>query len=70
MSPWRSLARRLELSRWRARGKLLRDWRLADPYVSPREAARRYGVSVRALEDAEAGGVDPAPLIARVRGDL
>ena len=64
------IVRRLNQARWRARGKLLRDWRLADAYVSPREAARRYGVSMRDLEDAEAGRVDPAPLIARVQGDL
>jgi len=55
-----------ERARWIAEGKRLQRYRLTGEYTSMLTAAVRAGVSLGSWSAAEAGRVDPAPLIARV----
>lgn len=63
-----------ERARWIAEGRRLHRYRLGrEPdafplYRSMLQAAVRHGVTLGQWADAEAGRVDPAPLIARVLG--
>ena len=48
-----------EMKDWMAKGKRMRDRRLAEPYQSQRDAAREVGISVVEWSMMESGKIEP-----------